>query len=259
VIAWLPAKNEKGILFYMKRGSLSSLIPAGTYAEATSPLHRLRPESKLCWAAGLIALTAWAPGAMMLIPAVLVGLGLLLAGISPLHALRRLRAFFWFLLAVALFPALFTPGPGVAGPFGAALPVSAEGLAAGSLSAARMALMFLTSWLLLSTTPPARLVTLADRAAARSPWCKEGLGEFFRVGLIAFQMLPPLCLEADRLLFEEAAARSGAQERLWHKARRASGLLAPLVLSIFKEPERFAAGAAGEGSGDENRAPAGEG
>ena len=49
---------------------------------------------------------------------------------SPLDALRRLKKFFWFLFAVALFPALFAPGPELSNPLGGTLPVSAEGLEA---------------------------------------------------------------------------------------------------------------------------------
>jgi energy-coupling factor transport system permease protein len=242
----------------MKRGALSSLIPAGDPSGKLTALHRLQPRTKVLATLALLAFTAWAPGRAMLLPAAAVTLSLHLAGVSPLDALRRLKKFFWFLFAVALFPALFAPGPELSNPLGGTLPVSAEGLEAGLYSALRMAVMFLGSWLLMRTTPPEELVTLADRAAARSPWCKEGLGDFFRTGLIAFQMLTPLCQEADRLLHRETEKRSMRPHRLGGKARLAAGLLAPLVVLVFKEPERFlAAEAAGEG-GRECAAPPGE-
>jgi len=243
----------------MKRGALSSLIPSGARAAESSPVFRLRPESRLGLAAGLIVLTAWAPAWAMPVPGLLLLAGFHLAGIPPLDAVRRLRAFFWFLLAVVLFPALFTAGPGVPGPLGGPLPVSAGGLAEGGLSALRMAFMFMTSWLLLCTTSAESLVNLADRAAALSPWRRESLGEFFRIGLIAFQMLPRLCLEADRLLVEGVAKQPAGKGFPWQKARQAAGLVAPLVVAIFKEPERFAAGAeAGEGGQGPVRAEARE-
>jgi len=240
----------------MKRGALSSLIPGGAGPAAHSPLHRLPAEYKLLFALLLMVASALVPGRLLWLPALPVMAALLAAGASPLASLGRLKNFFWFLLAVVLFPALFTPQAQGADSL---LPlVSAEGLLAGLYSALRMAVLFLIAHALSLTTPAFELVAVAERAAARAPWCKAGMRDFFRTGILAIQALPPLCQEADRLLAMEAESRREGEDRVWRKARRAARLLAPLVVMIFTEPERFAAGAA-PGERREQRASAGEG
>ncbi len=233
----------------MKRGALSSLIPGGAGPSGHSPLHRLPAGKKLAGALLLVVVSALVPGRHLWLPALLVMAALLAAGASPLASLGRLKSFFWFLLAVVLFPALFTPETQGAD---SALPlVSTEGLIAGLYSALRMAVLFLIAHALAITTPASELVAVAERAAARAPWLKAGTREFFRTGILAIQALSPLCQEADRLLAKEAENRAEGEGRAWHKARRAARLLAPLVVLIFTEPERFAASAvAGQGQHD---------
>ncbi len=219
--------------------SLGDLVP-GFYVPGDSPLHRLALARKLFLALLTLVIAAFGEwkgvagaGALCLIGLILSRMGLRVVG-------RRLKYFVWFILLIAIFPALFTPGSPLDGGEGFSLGLTYEGLETAALTACRLILMFLISMIFIHTTAPADLFPKQIQADAKVKGVGRFLNEAGTVGLMAFQILPVICIEVEQWLAAEFQSRkkeiSGS---LFNKARQTARLLVPLTVSIFENTEKF--------------------
>jgi energy-coupling factor transport system permease protein len=228
----------------MRNVDLSSLVLGGSYQPGDSILHRMATRSKILWAfiflIGIALGSGWVQGSLALV--LLMALGF--SGASLLGFFKRLRAFVWFLLLLGLFPAFFTPGAPVPGLSGLPVSISQEGLLLGGATVLRMVLMFLVSMILLRTTSPRSLVQQIDVFTSWIPWFSEALKQFFLVGLMAFQMLPALCAEAENFLKKEMPENMD-RGNIFKRIRQVAQLLMPLLVSVLRDPARFSGPVAG--------------
>jgi energy-coupling factor transport system permease protein len=217
--------------------SFNHLMP-GVYTPGDSVLHRTPVSRKIFLGLAILCLTAW--GKWMGIAAVsLICLaGIFLAKLGFKMVLQKLRTFFWFILFLAIFPVFFTPGTSIE--IVSVLGVTWEGLEAGALTSCRLLLMFLVSMLFMHTTAP------KDLFAFNNSGKNEGQGSWspFRqagtVGLMAFQLLPILCVEVEKWMTAELNnGKEVVQGNLFQKARQVARLLVPLTVSIFENTEQF--------------------
>jgi len=175
---------------------------------------------------------------------------IVLAKLGFTMVLQKLRTFVWFVLFLGIFPVFFTPGTSIE--IVSALGVTWEGLEAGVLTSCRLMLMFLVSMLFMHTTAPEDLFAFNNSAE------KEGQGSWspFRqagtVGLMAFQLLPILCVEVEKWMAQELDDGKGAVKgNLFQKARQVARLLVPLTVSIFSNTEQFSKRLHGEAEREE--------
>ena len=228
----------------MKNIDLSSLVLGGSYQPGDSVLHRMATRAKILWAfiflIGIALGSGWVQGLLALV--LLMALGF--SGASPLVFFKRLKVFIWFLLLLGLFPAFFTPGAPVFSLSWLPIPISQEGLLLGFSTVLRMMLMFLVSMILLRTTSPQSLVQQIDVFTSWMPWFSESFKQFLLVGLMAFQMLPALCAEAENFLKKEIPENID-RGNIFKRIRKVVQSLMPLLISVLKDPARFTGPIAG--------------
>ncbi|GJL79739.1 MAG: hypothetical protein NPINA01_27280 [Nitrospinaceae bacterium] len=163
-------------------------------------------------------------------------LGIVLAKTGFGGVIRKLRTFAWFILLLGIFPVFFTPGTSIESV--SVLGVTWEGLEAGALIACRLTLMFLISMLFMHTTAPEDLFTA--QASGKDDGPRASLRQIGTVGLMAFQLLPILCIEVERRLIAELnSGKDVVKGNLFQKARQVARLLVPLTVSIFENTEEF--------------------
>ncbi len=217
--------------------SFNHMMP-GVYTPGDSVLHRTPVIRKIFLGLAILCLTAW--GKWMGIAAVCVVClsGVILAKLGFKVVLQKLRAFVWFVLFLGIFPVFFTPGTSIE--IVSVLGVTWEGLEAGALTSCRLLLMFLISMLFMHTTAP------KDLFAFNNSRENEGQGSWspFRqagaVGLMAFQLLPILCVEVEKWMSQELNRdKEVVKGNLFQKARQVARLLVPLTVSIFENTEQF--------------------
>jgi len=220
-----------------KNFSFIHLIP-GVYSPGNSVLHRTSVSRKIFLGLGILCLTAWGKwvGVATVFLACLAGI--FNAQIDFATVARKLRAFLWFILLLGIFPVFFTPGTSIAG--GSLLGVTWEGLEAGALTPFRLIVMFLVSMLFMHTTAPADLFAFnhSDENKRRGLWVP--FRQAGTVGLMAFQLLPILCVEVEKWLAAElSSGKQVVRGNLFQKARQVARLLVPLTVSVFENTERF--------------------
>ena len=218
--------------------SINHLMP-GVYTPGNSVLHRMPVVWKITLGLGILCLTAW--GKWMGVAAVILVClaGIILAEMGFRMVAQKLRAFFWFILLLGIFPVFFTPGTPIdAIPF---LGLTWEGLDAGALVSCRLALMFLVSMLFMHTTSPKDLFAIANSEKKDGHWIWDSFKETGTVGLMAFQLLPILCVEVEkRLIAELDSGKDKIRGNLFNKARQTARLLIPLTVYVFENTDLFA-------------------
>ena len=160
----------------------------------TSVLHRIGAEKKIALLVIFFSVISLGDKLALSITGGLLLSGWFISGARVMEIFRCLKRFSWFLLIVGIFPALFTPGKPVDVLF---LPVTWEGVETGVLSMSRLALMFLGSILLMRTTPPKNLRRAANWLGERFYWAGNWTQETLEVGIMAVQMIPRICMEAE--------------------------------------------------------------
>jgi energy-coupling factor transporter transmembrane protein EcfT len=222
----------------MKKGfSFNHLMP-GVYTPGDSVLHRTSVSRKIFLGLAILCLTAWGKWTGIAFVVLVCLSGIILAKTGFKMVLRKLRTFVWFVLFLGIFPVFFIPGTSVETL--SVLGVTWEGLEAGALTSCRLMLMFLVSMLFMHTTAPQDLFALnnsGDRGG-HSLWVS--IREAGTVGLMAFQLLPILCIEVEKWLAVELnSGKDVVRGNLFQKARQVAGLLVPLTVSIFENTEQF--------------------
>lgn len=223
-----------------QKGFISSMM-GGSYVAGNSILHQMNVGTKLTATLILVTVVGVSGWAGLAGVAAVGSIALFAADYSLRIFLRRMKTFIWFLLVVALFPALFTPGTPIAALHAAPVTVTWEGLSQAGLSSCRLLLMFLLSSVLIHTTPILEMVRQAENLRSRFPRFGAPLKEVIAVAALAFQMMPLLCVHAEQWvtdhLHKENKTMTGG---LISKARQAAGLLGPWIASVLGNAERFA-------------------
>jgi len=236
----------------MTTSSLAESILAGRYQSGDTPLHRLPVGWKLLLAAVMVVLASTGNFYILGVLAMVVLIAWQLTAI-PFALLGRLvRSFRWFLLILGFFPVFFTPGRPIEALTFLPFVISWEGVFYGLQASSKLLVMFMISFLLMRTTPAMDLMrTLKKLIVIRSPKGRQAVENFFHVGVMAIQLIPLLCIEAERFMLSKLNEQSEEEISRFKKAWRVGLLLAPLVAHVLKEQDRFAAALAHENSASE--------
>jgi energy-coupling factor transporter transmembrane protein EcfT len=222
----------------MKRDfSINHLMP-GAYTPGDSVLHRTSVSSKIFIGLGILCLTAWGKWMGISVVSVVCLAGIFSASIGFHAVLQKLKTFVWFVLFLGIFPVFFTPGTSIE--IVSVLGVTWEGLEAGALTSCRLLLMFLVSMLFMHTTDPKDLFAFnnSEKNEGRGSW--SPFRQAGTVGLMAFQLLPILCIEVEKWVAQEMSSeKEVVKGNLFQKARQVARLLVPLTVSIFSNTEKF--------------------
>jgi len=234
----------------MTTSSLAESILAGRYQSGDTPLHRLPVGWKLLLAAVMVVLASTGNFYILGVLAMVVLIAWQLTAI-PFALLGRLvRSFRWFLLILGFFPVFFTPGRPIEALTFLPFVISWEGVFYGLQASSKLLVMFMISFLLMRTTPAMDLMrSLKKLIVIRSPKGRQAVENFFQVGVMAIQLIPLLCVEAERFMVSKLNEQSKEKISRFQKAWRVGLLLAPLVAHVLKEQGRFAAALAHENSG----------
>lgn len=223
------------------RTSLSKSILESRYQEGRTFFHTLAPGWKL--ATGLVLLLAVSAGSFPVLMYVFLALvlALVVAGIPLSSLLGLLRSLRWLLLMIGLFPVMFTPGTQIAGLGGLPFPLTWEGLELGMLSCLKLITMFFISILVTRTTPAHQLIDcVRGWVVVPVPSWKEKILEVFTIGLWALQLIPVVCVEAERFILDEIdRMKSNNKKAGVREAWAAALLLAPLMSYLIGNLDRF--------------------
>jgi len=223
------------------RTSLSQSILESRYQEGRTFFHTLSPGWKLV--AGMALLLAVSTGSFPVLVMLFLALGLSLkvAGVSLKSIVVLLRSLRWLLLMIGLFPVMFTPGTQIAGLGSLPFPLTWEGLELGTQACLKLITMFFVSLLLTRTTPPYQLIDCVKGWVVMpiASW-REKILEVFTVGLWALQLIPVLCVEAERFILDEVERLKTEREGIGvREAWAAALLLAPLMSHLMGSLDRF--------------------
>jgi energy-coupling factor transporter transmembrane protein EcfT len=236
----------------MTTSSLAESILAGRYQPDDTFLHRLSVGRKLLLAATMVVLASSGNFHVLGTLAVVVLVAWKLTAIPFALLGRLIRSFRWFLLILGFFPVFFTPGRPIEALSFLPFVISWEGVFYGLQASSKLLVMFMISFLLMRTTPAMDLMrTLKKLIVIRSPRWRRAVEDFFHVGVMAVQLIPLLCVEAERFMLSKLNEQSKEDISRFQKAWRVGLLLAPLVAHVLKEQDRFAAALAHENAGTE--------
>ncbi|MEE9259222.1 MAG: CbiQ family ECF transporter T component [Nitrospinaceae bacterium] len=216
----------------MKNNFLSSILGGG-YCPGNSPLHKMAPDHKILLVLIFLCVSALGGWSGLVLTGAVCFAGLALSGCSVGEVARYSRGIFWFVLILALFPVLFTPDVGTA---------NSEGVYAGLLAASRVTVMFFLSIIMLRTTAPMALAGVIESFFSRMPWAPAWVREGATVGLLALQLLPAVCLQAEARVASklEAERESLKKSGLLARVRNAAHLLVPWTVTLLSDPRGFA-------------------
>lgn len=228
------------------RTSLSQSILESRYQDGDSFFHELSPGWKIVFVLALLVWVAFADLPVLIGLTALIVLCTVKAGIALGTLLKLLRSLRWLLLVIGVFPMLFTPGTVVPALSFLPVPVTWEGIHGGVTACLKLTVMFAMSILLTRTTPPMALINCLQRwVILPSPVWRQKILDVFTVGLWSIQLIPLLCVEAERFILGEMERRREASTESKKKmglrdAWSAALLLGPLVTHLFSQVDRFA-------------------
>lgn len=233
--------------------SLSRSILESRYQEGESLFHGMSPGWKMFAVLGLLGWIAVADLPVLVGLLVLMVACVLSAGIRGGTLLRLIKSLRWLLLVIGVFPMMGTPGTAIPALSFLPVPVTWEGVHFGVMSCLKLVVMLCLSILLTRTTRPMELIHCLQRwIVLPSPVWRQKILDVFTVGLWAIQLIPLLCVEAERFILGEMQRRRAMQTRKklgLRDAWSAALLLGPLIAHLFGEVDRFVLELAGAGEG----------
>lgn len=167
----------------------------------------------------------------------------LLAGISFPDLLRKIKPLCYFLIFIALFHLLFTPGNSIP-PFPVwKIDVTWEGLRNGGSLAYRFLLLIVASSVLTLTTPPVELARGLQTLFYPFGWIGLPVSRFSKMMVLTLQFIPVVFSEGENAIKEVKKSRADfASLSLFGKIP----LLASVVEIIFEKSLEYAEELAGE-------------
>ena len=170
------------------------------YHPGDSILHSIGARSKILLALVCIFVTGTGGSLSLLFMFFLCHLGMLVSGIFILDAWKRLAALKILFLVLGVTPLFLTPGAPLYFSSEFFLPVTKEGLEFSVFTVSRLACMVWISMILVRTTSPQSLIEIVYGSRSRFFAKSKALQEFVLVGILSFQILPALLVEAEETI-----------------------------------------------------------
>lgn len=229
-------------------------IHLGRYVAGDSPLHRLDPRTKLL-AYAVLSATLFTVNQPLGLAIVALSLSTLarVAGLPLCSLLRGLIPFLW-LFSVTGLTHLFSTG-GVSLPLFpvGTLDATWEGLRAGLMITAKLALMVGGSVLLTSATLPSELAFAIERFLAPLRLVGVNVGRWAAMLSLSIIFIPMLQEEADRLMDAHKSRGMAPNDRNLIERGREMSPLVPLLFSrLFLKANQMGEAFAGRGFDDSN-------
>jgi energy-coupling factor transporter transmembrane protein EcfT len=210
-----------------------------TYYPGDSILHAAGAARKIVLALVCIFITSVGDGIALVGMFFLCHLGMLISGIFFLEAWKRLVALKIMFFVLGVTPLFLIPGTPLDFFSKFSLSVTKEGLECSVDSVSRLACMIWISMILVRTTSPQSLIGIVS--GPRSSFFVKGkvLQEFALVGILSFQILPGLFIEA-----EETIGTSWRQGKAKHKGNRLKTMkemvrsIVIWVVDVLADPKR---------------------
>jgi len=127
-------------------------------------------------------------------------LGMLVSGIFIWDAWKRLAALKILFLVLGVTPLFLTPGAPLYFSNEFSFPVTKEGLECSVFTVSRLACVVWISMILVRTTSPQSLMEIVSGSRSRFFAKSKALQEFVLVGILSFQILPDLLIEAEETI-----------------------------------------------------------
>ena len=175
-------------------------IQNSVYHPGDSILHSIGARSKILLALVCIFVTGTGGGLALLFMFFLCHLGMLVSGIFILDAWKRLAALKILFLVLGVTPLFLTPGAPLYFSSEFTLPVTKEGLECSVFTVSRLVCMVWISMILVRTTSPQSLIEIVSGSRSRFFAKSKALQEFVLVGILSFQILPHLLVEAEETI-----------------------------------------------------------
>ena len=175
-------------------------IQNSVYHPGDSMLHSTGARSKILLALACIFVTGTGGGLVLLFMFFLCHLGMLVSGIFILDAWKRLAALKILFFVLGVTPLFLTPGAPLYFFSEFSLPVTKEGLECSVFTVSRLVCMVWISMILVRTTSPQSLMEIVSGSRSSFFTKSKALQDFVLVGILSFQILPDLLVEAEETI-----------------------------------------------------------
>jgi len=175
-------------------------IQNSAYHLGNSILHSTGARSKILLALACIFVTGTGDGLALVFMFFLCHLGMLVSGIFILDAWKRLAALKILFLVLGVTPLFLTPGAPLYFSSEFSLPVTKEGLECSVFTVSRLVCMVWISMILVRTTSPQSLMEIVSGSRSSFFTKSKALQEFVLVGILSFQILSDLLIEAEETI-----------------------------------------------------------
>ena len=175
-------------------------IQNSVYHPGDSILHSIGARSKILLALACIFVTGTGGGFALVFMFFLCHLGMLVSGIFILDAWRRLASLKILFMVLGVAPLFLTPGAPLYYSSEFPLPVTKEGLECSVFTVSRLVCMVWISMILVRTTSPQSLMEIVSGSRSSFFTKNKALQEFVLVGILSFQILPDLLVEAEETI-----------------------------------------------------------
>ena len=175
-------------------------IQNSVYHPGDSILHSTGARIKILLALTCIFVTGTGDGLTLLFMFFLCHLGMLVSGIFILDAWKRLKSLKILLLVLGVTPLFLTPGSALYFSSEFFLPVTKEGLECSVYTVSRLVCMVWISMILVRTTSPQSLMEIVSGSRSNFFTKSKALQEFVLEGILSFQTLPHLLIEAEETI-----------------------------------------------------------
>ena len=214
-------------------------IQNSVYHPGDSILHSIGPRSKILLALACIFVTGAGGGLALVFMFFLCHLGMLVSGIFILDAWKRLAALKILFLVLGVTPLFLTPGAPLYFSSEFTLPVTKEGLECSFFTVSRLACMVWISMILVRTTSPQSLIEIVYGSRSSFFAKSKALQEFVLVGILSFQILPHLLVEAEETI--ETCWRQGKVQDKGSRLETVKEIVRSIIMwvvAVLADPKR---------------------
>jgi len=214
-------------------------IQNSVYHPGDSILHSTGARIKILLALACIFVTGTGGGLALLLMFFLCHLGMLVSGLFILDAWKRLAALKFFFLVLGVTPLFLTPGAPLYFSSEFSLPVTKEGLECSVFTVSRLVCMVWISMILVRTTSPQSLMEIVSGSRSNFFTKSKALQEFVLVGILSFQILPDLLVEAEEAI--GACWRQGKVQDKGSRWETVKGMVRSIIMwvvAVLADPKR---------------------
>jgi energy-coupling factor transport system permease protein len=213
----------------------------GQYIHGDSVMHRLDPRIKIVWTVLLSVFILRGPVPVWTVITCFLLFQVAAAGLPLGFFITSLKPVRFFLLLFFVLHLLFTRGETIGPLSWWVVSVTSQGILRGVTVVWQFSLLIWSAAVLTATTPPSELVMAIDRFL--NPLKKLGVPchDIAPMVSISLRFFPVFLEETEKI--REAQAARGADFKTGgplKRARAASGLLVPLIVSFVRRAENLA-------------------